>query len=194
MDLRAFLSRPAAAVARDLVGWTLLVDGAGGRIVEVEAYGWPGDDAAHTRPGPTPRNRPMFGPPGHAYVYRSYGIHWCLNVVCQREGVGSAVLLRALVPEHGRERIAERRAGRPERDWCRGPGALCAALGVDGGLTGAPLDAPPFELRPREGFVPVVATPRIGITRAVARPWRFVEAGSPWASGPRGRARRPAQG
>jgi DNA-3-methyladenine glycosylase len=183
-DLAAFLERPAPAVARDLIGWTLLVDGCGGRLVEVEAY-TQDDPASHTRMGPTKRNWPMFGPPAHAYVYRSYGIHWCLNLVCQREGLGAAVLIRALVPEHGRERIAERRAGRPERDWCRGPGALCAALGIDQALNGASLEAPPVELRPPESFVPVLATRRIGITRAVERPWRFVEAGSPWASGPR---------
>ena len=126
------------------------------------------------------------GPAGRVYVYRSYGIHWCLNLVCEREGIGAAVLVRALVPEHGREQMAVRRPGRPERDWCRGPGALCAALGVDVRLNGAALAEPPFRLLPREGFVPVMATRRIGITRAAERPWRFVEAGSPWASGPRG--------
>ncbi len=191
LDPAAYLARPSPVVARDLIGCTLLVDGVGGRIVEVEAYG-PGDPASHTWPGRTARNWPMWGPPGHVYVYRSYGIHWCLNLVCEREGIGAAVLVRALVPEHGREQMAARRAGRPERDWCRGPGSLCAALGVDVRLNGASLAEPPFRLLPREGFVPVLATRRIGITRAAERPWRFVEAGSPWASGPRALNRTPA--
>ena len=127
----------------------------------------------------------MFGPPGRVYVYRSYGIHWCLNLVCEREGIGAAVLVRALAPEHGREPMAARRAGRPERDWCRGPGRSARRSASTCGLNGASLAEPPFELLPRAGFVPVLATRRIGITRAAERPWRFVEADSPWASGPR---------
>ena len=182
MDLRAFLTRHPAAVARDLVGWTLLVDGAGGRIVEVEAYGWPGDDAAHTRPGPTPRNRVMFGPPGHAYVYRSYGIHWCLNLVCEAVGVANAILVRALEPTHGLEAMRERRRLENPRLLCSGPGRLCQAFGITREHDGLALDRPPFELFERDRPVEVVAGPRIGITRAAELPWRYVEAGSRFVS------------
>lgn len=118
----------------------------------------------------------MFGPAGHAYVYRSYGIHWCLNAVCEAVGTPAAVLVRAIVPEHGRDAIRLRRPGREQRDWCRGPGRLCAALGVDRALDGRPLDAPPFELRAAPRPLRVETATRVGITRATERPWRFVAA------------------
>lgn len=177
----AFLARDAVAVAPDLIGCTLLLDGVGGRLVEVEAYTRE-DPASHSFPGPTARNASMFGPPGHVYVYRSYGIHWLLNLVCAD---ASAVLVRALVPEHGRELIAARRPGVAERDWCRGPGRLGTALAVGPQHDGRAL-AGAFALRPREGVPDVAATRRIGITKAPERPWRFVEAGSRWVSSPAG--------
>ena len=179
----AFLQRDAVAVARDLVGCSLLLDGCGGRIVEVEAY-TRDDPASHAFNGPTARNASMFGPAGHAYVYRSYGIHWMLNLVCAD---ASAVLVRALVPEAGRDRIAARRPGVPERDWCRGPGRLGTALAVGPQHDGLPLDDGSFTLQACEGRAPdVTATRRIGITKAVERPWRFVETGSRYVSSPAG--------
>ena len=178
----AFLARDAVAAAPDLIGCTLLLDGCGGRLVEVEAY-TRDDPASHSWPGPTARNAAMFGPPGHVYVYRSYGIHWLLNLVCAD---ASAVLVRALVPEWGRETIAARRPGVPERDWCRGPGRLGTALGIGPQHDGALLDGGAFQLRQREDVPVVVATRRIGITKAVERPWRFVEAGSRYVSSPIG--------
>jgi DNA-3-methyladenine glycosylase len=178
----AFLARDAVAVARDLIGCTLELDGCGGRIVEVEAY-MRDDPASHSWPGPTTRNAAMFGPAGHAYVYRSYGIHWMLNLVCAD---ASAVLVRAVVPEVGRERIAARRPGVPERDWCRGPGRLGTALAVGPQHDGLPLATDPFALRERTGEPDVTTTRRIGITKAVERPWRFVETGSRYVSSPAG--------
>jgi DNA-3-methyladenine glycosylase len=178
----AFLARDAVAVAPDLIGCTLVLDGCGGRLVEVEAY-TRDDPASHSYPGPTARNAAMFGPPGHAYVYRSYGIHWLLNLVCAD---ASAVLVRALVPELGREVIAARRAGVTERDWCRGPGRLGTALAVGPHHDGALLDGGAFQLHPREHVPTVAVTRRIGISKAAERPWRFVEAGSRWVSSPIG--------
>ncbi len=180
----AFFDRPAPLVARELVGCTLLVDGVGGTLVEVEAY-TRDDPASHSFPGPTARNASMFGPPGHAYVYLSYGIHRLLNLVCEPPGSGAAVLVRALVPEHGRETIAARRPGLPEREWCRGPGRLALALAVVAGHDGRPLDRPPFRLLAAARPVAVQATPRIGISRGLDRPWRFVAAGSRYVSGQR---------
>ncbi len=178
-----FFARYAVEVARDLIGTTLLLDGVGGTIVETEAYA-EADPASHSHVGRTRRNRTMFGPPGHAYVYLSYGLHRLLNLVCASDGIGEAVLLRALVPEHGLEVMARRRPGLPIRDWCRGPGRLGLALGVGLEHDGLPLGRPPFALGERSAPCEVVATPRIGISRAVERPWRFVAAGSPWVSGP----------
>jgi DNA-3-methyladenine glycosylase len=178
---REFFAGSVHDVAPRLVGATLLVDGAGGTIVEVEAY-HPEDPASHAFRGRTPRNASMFGPPGHAYVYRSYGIHWCLNLVCEEEGTAAAVLLRALEPEHGLERMRERRRTDNPRLLCAGPGRLCEALAVTGAHDGAALDEPPFELRARARQVEVVATPRIGITRAADLPWRYVLAGSRFVS------------
>ncbi len=190
LDARTFFARPAPEVARDLVGCTLLVDGVGGTIVETEAY-TEDDPASHSHGGPTRRNSSMFGPPGHAYVYLSYGIHRLLNLVCGAQGVGEAVLVRALVPEHGAEVMAARRPGAAPRAWCRGPGCLAQALAIGPGHDGLPLAAPPFLLRHRHVTPVVETTPRIGISRAVERPWRFVEAGSPFVSGPRVRQPQP---
>ena len=177
-----FLLRPVAVVARDLVGATLLVGGVGGLVVETEAYDR-GDAASHSAAGPTARNAAMFGPPGHAYVYRSYGLHWCLNLVCG-EAPGAAVLIRALEPRHGLPEMRERRGLLADRLLCAGPGRLCQALGITRALDAALLDAPPFRLDPRDGPASVLAGPRIGITRAAATPWRFCLAGSRFLSRP----------
>jgi DNA-3-methyladenine glycosylase len=174
-------SRSVHEVAPELVGVTLLVDGVGGRIVEVEAYDHE-DPASHAYAGRTERNASMFGPPGRAYVYRSYGIHWCLNLVCEGEGVASAVLLRALEPTHGLDAMRARRGLEDPRRLCGGPGRLCQALGVTREHDGLPLDRPPFELRAREEYVETVAGPRVGITRAATLPWRYVEADSRFLS------------
>ncbi len=176
-----FFARSVHDVAPGLVGATLLVDGVGGTIVEVEAY-HPEDPASHAFRGRTARNASMFGPPGHAYVYRSYGIHWCLNLVCEEEGTAAAVLLRALEPTHGLEQMRERRGTHKPRLLCAGPGRLCEALAVTGAHDGAALDEPPFELHAGAGQVEVVAAPRIGITRAADLPWRYVLAGSRFVS------------
>jgi DNA-3-methyladenine glycosylase len=187
-----FFARSVHEVAPDLVGCTLLVDGVGGPVVEVEAYDHE-DPASHGFRGRTERNASMFGPPGHAYVYRSYGIHWCLNLVCEGEGTAAAVLLRALVPEHGVEEMKRRRGLDDPRLLCSGPGRLCQALGVTREHDGLPLDEPPFELRGRTGEVDVAAGQRIGISRATDRPWRYGLEGSRYLSRKFGlSARRPA--
>lgn len=174
---------PSHLVARQLIGVTLLVDGVGGRIVETEAYDRE-DPASHAYSGPTERNAAMFGPPAHAYVYRSYGIHWCLNFVCREEGHGAGVLIRALEPVAG---IAAMRARRhTDNDYllCSGPGKLCQALGVTRELNGSSLWKPPFELLPAPAGIEVVTGPRIGITKAMEVPWRFGLAGSRYVSRP----------
>ncbi|HET7554449.1 MAG TPA: DNA-3-methyladenine glycosylase [Gaiellaceae bacterium] len=178
-----FFARSVHEVAPDLIGVTLLVGGVGGRIVEVEAYDHE-DPASHGFRGRTDRNASMFGPPGHAYVYRSYGIHWCLNLVCEEEGVANAVLLRALEPTHGLDVMRERRGLDRERLLCSGPGRLCQALGVTREHDGLPLDRPPFELLERDRRIELVRGPRIGITRAAELPWRYAEAGSRFLSRP----------
>jgi DNA-3-methyladenine glycosylase len=155
----------------------------GGPIVEVEAYDHE-DPAAHGYRGRTERNASMFGPPGHAYVYRSYGIHWCLNLVCEEEGSAAAVLVRALEPERGVERMRERRRVDNVRLLAAGPGRLTEALGVTREHDGLPLDLPPFELRARERTPEIVTAPRIGITRAADLPWRYLLAGSRFVSRP----------
>jgi DNA-3-methyladenine glycosylase len=169
---RAFFRRSVHEVAPDLIGATLLVDGVGGRIVELEAYRHT-DPASHSFGGPTPRNAVMFGPPGYAYVYRSYGIHWCVNFVCEPKGSASAVLIRALEPTEGLRAMRRRRGIKDERLLCSGPGRLCEALGITVAHNGLALDAPPFALFARAGAVEVVTGPRIGITKAVARLWRY---------------------
>jgi DNA-3-methyladenine glycosylase len=180
---RDFFARSVHEVAPDLVGTTLLVDGVGGLVVEVEAYD-PEDPASHGFRGPTARNTAMFGPPGHAYVYRSYGVHWCLNLVCEETGRASAVLVRALEPTQGLEQMRARRGLDDARLLCSGPGRLCQALGVSRDHDGLPLDEPPFHLLPRLDEAAVVAGPRIGITRAVDLPWRYGLAGSRFLSRP----------
>ncbi|MED5615067.1 DNA-3-methyladenine glycosylase [Janthinobacterium sp. P210005] len=173
----------SSSVARQLIGVTVLVDGVGGRIVETEAYDRL-DPASHTYGGMTPRNAAMFGPPGHAYVYRSYGIHWCLNFVCREAGHGAGVLIRAIEPVEGLDAMRERRGVEGERLLCSGPGKVCQALGVSHLHNRLALDAPPFLLLAREGDVTVQTGPRIGISRAMDTPWRFVLAGSPYLSKP----------
>ncbi len=174
---------PVAEVARALVGACVTVDGVGGRIVEVEAYDGI-DPASHAHAGPTPRNASMFGPPGHLYVYRSYGIHWCMNFVCAERGHGAGVLIRALEPVHGIDRMRVRRGLDELRLLCAGPGRLCQALGIDRRHDGCALDAAPFRLEPATGEVDVVTGPRIGISKAVDVPWRFGLARSRFLSRP----------
>jgi DNA-3-methyladenine glycosylase len=170
----------STVAARTLIGWTLTVDGVGGRIVETEAYDHE-DPASHSFSGPTQRNAVMFGPPGHVYVYRSYGIHWCMNLVCA--GPASAVLIRAIEPTHGLDVMIARRGLETPRLLCSGPGRLCQAMGVSHAQNGARIDAPPFDLLPGAA-AGIVVGPRIGISKAVEAPWRFGEAGSRFLSRP----------
>jgi DNA-3-methyladenine glycosylase len=178
-----FFARSVHDVAPELIGVTLLVDGVGGTIVEVEAYDHE-DPAAHGYRGRTERNASMFGPPGHAYVYRSYGIHWCLNLVCEEEGSASAVLIRALEPAHGLAEMRARRGLDDVRLLCSGPGRLCQALGVTREHDGLPLDREPFELHPRTREPELVRGTRVGITKAAERAWRYGLAGSRYLSRP----------
>ncbi len=177
----SFFARSVHEVAPDLVGCTLLVDGVGGKIVEVEAYDGQ-DPASHGYRGQTVRNRSMFGPAGRVYIYRSYGIHWCLNLVCEKEGAAAAVLVRALEPTHGLDEMRARRGLDDVRLLCAGPGRVCQALGLSGEQDGLPLDRPPFALLPADEQARVVAGPRVGITRAVELPWRYGLAGSRFLS------------
>jgi DNA-3-methyladenine glycosylase len=181
MIARDFFARSVHDVAPDLIGVTFLCEGVGGPIVEVEAYDHE-DPAAHGFRGRTPRNASMFGPPGHVYVYRSYGIHWCVNFVCEREGVAAAVLIRALEPAEGVDVMRERRGLDDARSLCSGPGKLCQALGITREHDGLALDEAPFRLLPREGNVEIVRGPRVGITTAAERPWRYGLAGSRFVS------------
>jgi DNA-3-methyladenine glycosylase len=169
---RRFFARSVHAVAPDLIGATLLFKGAGGVIVEVEAYHHT-DPAAHSFGGRTARNAVMFGPAGHAYIYRSYGIHWCLNVVCEPAGSASAILIRALAPTHDLAAMRRRRGVTDERLLCSGPGRLCEALGITDAQYGLALDETPFAIFARTHDVDVVIGPRIGITKAVEHPWRY---------------------
>ena len=185
---RAFFIRPVLEVAPELVGAELYVDGVGGVIVEVEAYHH-ADPASHGYLGRrTARNASMFLPGGHAYVYRSYGVHWCLNVVCGAEGEAEAVLVRALEPAAGLDAMRARRGVDDPRLLCSGPGRLCQALAVTRAHDGLPLDAPPFELRARSGEPEVVTGPRVGITRGTELPWRYALAGSRFLRRPLRRA------
>ena len=182
-------SADAATVARQLIGVTVLLDGVGGRIVETEAYDRE-DPASHAFAGETERNASMFGPPAHAYVYRSYGIHWCLNFVCREAGHGAGVLIRALEPVAGLDIMRARRDALDERALCSGPGKLCQALGVTRAHDGMALAGAPFALLPAEEGLVVVEGIRIGISKAVDVPWRFGLAGSRFLSRPiRGEAR-----
>jgi DNA-3-methyladenine glycosylase len=180
---RSFFGRSVHDVAPDLIGTTLLVDGIGGIIVEVEAYHHT-EPAAHSHRGPTPRNMVMFGPPGFAYVYRSYGIHWCVNFVCEKDGSAAAVLIRALQPTHGIPAMRRRRGLHEERLLCSGPGKLCEALGISIAHNALPLDAPPIAVYGRTGKAEVVAGVRIGITKAADLPWRYGLKGSKFLSKP----------
>lgn len=187
---RSFFERPTIDLARALIGLLLVHETAEGRaigrIVETEAYLAEGDAASHSRRGPTARNRAMFGAPGTAYVYRIYGLHHCLNVVSAPEGVGEAVLLRALEPLEGLALMAERRGRSEERSLCSGPAKLVRALGVRADQDGADLVHGPLrlELPPRAGRAPlaIVASARIGISKAKELPLRFHAAGSPFVS------------
>jgi DNA-3-methyladenine glycosylase len=177
-----FFARDAVTVAKALIGVRLLVDGVGGIVVETEAYDRD-DPASHSFIGQTPRNAVMFGPPGRAYVYRIYGAHWCLNVVCDGRPRG-AVLIRALEPTDGLLEMAERRGTADVRMLCSGPGKLCQALAVTGARDGARLDQPPFALFAADGVRELATGPRIGLTKGVDTPWRFGAAGSPFLSRP----------
>lgn len=180
---KSFFNRSVLEVAPDLIGATLLVDGVGGRIVEVEAYHHT-EPAAHSYNGPTPRNAVMFGPAGFAYIYRSYGIHWCLNFVCEPAGSASAVLIRALEPTEGLPLMRRRRGLSDPRLLCSGPGRLCEALRVTAVHNGLALDVPPFALFAKPEPVEIVVGVRIGITKAVDKPWRYGEKGSRFLSKP----------
>jgi DNA-3-methyladenine glycosylase len=182
---RRFFARSVHEVAPELIGATLLVDGVGGIIVEVEAYHHT-DPAAHSYNGQTERNAVMFGPPGRAYVYRSYGIHWCLNFVCEPKGSASAVLIRALEPTEGLAAMRRRRGCGDDRLLCAGPGRVCQALGVTLAQNGLALDRAPFVIRSRNENdrppVELAVGPRIGISKAVDLPWRYGLEGSPFLS------------
>ena len=180
---RAFFARSVHEVAPDLIGATLLVNGVGGIIVEVEAYHQT-DPAAHSFRGPTARNAVMFGPPGFVYVYRSYGIHWCVNFVCEKQGSASAVLIRALEPTRGLAAMRRRRHLTDERTLCSGPGKLTEALGITGAHNALALDAPPFKLFARTSRPQIVFGVRIGITKAADLPWRYGLKGSKFLSKP----------
>jgi DNA-3-methyladenine glycosylase len=180
---RAFFGRSVHEVAPDLIGATLLVNGVGGIVVELEAYHHT-EPAAHSYNGPTPRNLVMFGPPGFIYVYRSYGIHWCINFVCEKEGSASAVLIRALQPTHGIPAMQRRRGLQDERALCSGPGKLTEALAITHAHNGLALDIPPISLHARPRKVEVVTGVRIGLTKAVDLPWRYGLAGSKFLSKP----------
>jgi DNA-3-methyladenine glycosylase len=178
----AFFRRPVLEVAPELIGAELYVDGVGGLVVEVEAY-HPDDPASHAFGNRrTARNGAMFLAGGHAYVYRSYGVHWCLNLVCEAEGVAAAVLVRALEPLRGLDEMRARRGPAADRLLCAGPGRLCQALAVTREHDGLVLDRAPFELRARTAEPKVVVGTRIGLTKAAERRWRFGLAGSRYVS------------
>jgi DNA-3-methyladenine glycosylase len=180
---RTFFDRSVHEVAPELIGATLLFNDVGGVIVEVEAYHHT-DPAAHSYRGETARNAVMFGPPGFVYVYRSYGIHWCVNFVCEAEGSASAVLIRALEPTQGLPAMRRRRGAVDDRLLCSGPGKLTEALGIGGKHNGLALDRAPFALYARAQAPDVVTGPRIGLTKAVELPWRYGLEGSRFLSKP----------
>jgi DNA-3-methyladenine glycosylase len=180
---QAFFSRSVHDVAPDLIGAVLTVNGVGGRIVEVEAYHHT-EPAAHSFRGMTPRNAVMFGPPGYLYVYRSYGIHWCMNFVCEPEGTAAAVLIRALEPTEGIDTMRQRRGTDDLRSLCSGPGKVCAALAITREHNGLALDAPPFMIRARKAMPRLAVGVRIGITKAADLPWRYGDADSRFVSKP----------
>ena len=180
---RAFFARSIHEVAPDLIGATMLVNGVGGIIVEVEAYHHT-EPAAHSFNGQTPRNSVMFGPPGFVYVYRSYGIHWCINFVCEKAGSASAVLIRALQPTRGIPAMRRRRGLQDEKSLCSGPGKLTEALGITHQHNALALDARPFALHARADTRDIVAGIRIGLTKAVDLPWRYGLKGSKFLSKP----------
>lgn len=174
---------PSVLVARALIGVGLYVDGVGGMIVETEAYDR-NDPASHAHRGPTPRNAAMFGPSAHAYVYLSYGIHCCFNVVCGPAGHGAGVLIRAIEPLQGLDLMRLRRQAHAPELLCAGPGRLGQALAITRVLNGRPLTGPPFLWVPAAGTPAVIAGPRIGITKAAELPWRFGLRDSPFLSRP----------
>lgn len=176
-----FFHQHVEAVARGLIGATLLVNGVGGTVVETEAYD-SSDPASHSFAGPGRRNAVMFGPPAHAYVYRIYGLHWCLNAVAGQ--AGSAVLVRAIQPTHGVEEMIRRRGTDNARLLCSGPGRLCEALGIDGSLNGASLADKPFALFAPSAAPLIAVGGRIGIRLGADTPWRFGLRNSPFLSRP----------
>jgi len=180
---QSFFARSVHDVAPQLIGATLTFNNVGGVIVEVEAYHHT-DPAAHSYNGKTERNEVMFGPPGHAYVYRSYGIHWCLNFVCEPEGSASAVLIRAIQPTQGLATMRRRRRLHDERRLCSGPGRLCEALAITRAHNGLALDRPPFALYAAQKEPPITVGARIGLTKAADFPWRYGLSGSPFLSKP----------
>jgi DNA-3-methyladenine glycosylase len=180
-----FFERSVHAVARELIGCRLFYEGVGGTIVETESYERD-DPACHAYVGLTPRTEALFGPPGRAYVYLSYGIHALLNAVAEPEGEAAAVLIRALEPTTGIKAMRKRRGPRPDHDLCSGPGKLTEALGIDLSENRADLASDPFLLLPpsEDWKAEIVTGPRIGITKATERPWRFCAAGNPHISRP----------
>lgn len=191
---RDFFDRPVGEVARDLIGCTLTYEGVGGVVVETEAYDAT-DPACHAYNGPTARNQPLFGPPGLAYVYFSYGVHYLLNAVCEPEGTAAAVLIRALEPTEGVESMRERRGREAPIDLCSGPGKLTQALGIGPEQNEADLCRPPFEISPRQNeweAVEIAEDLRIGISKGAELPWRYCARGSRYLSrAVSGRPRRP---
>ena len=188
---QSFFARSALEVARDLIGCTFLFRGAGGRVVETEAYRQD-DPCCHGYRGKTARNAVLFGPPGHLYVYFTYGVHFCANVACEPEGTGAGVLLRALVPEHGLGEMLARRGVEEPRLLCSGPARLAQALGIGREQNGLPVWAPPLAILSRGGGTAgsiaaaprIVTTPRIGVRGGDQKPWRFVDADSRFLSRP----------
>jgi len=196
---QSFFARSALDVARDLIGCTFLFEGIGGRIVETEAYRQD-DPCCHGFNGRTARNAVLFGPPGHLYVYFTYGMHYCSNVACEEEGVGAGVLLRALEPDHGVERMIARRGLADPRLLCSGPARLAQALGIGRDQNGVPVWKPPMAILPRgaggarvAGVPHIVATPRIGVRGGDQKPWRFVDTDSEFLSRPLPCAARPGR-